>query len=144
MVVLTKLGSSTQQLRRRGQAMCIEHSLPARIMGEIPARHSAKTYQPALETAVPRIHVLDVDGAACPHTGLDIHGLVRDAGVRTETPVRCGGIADQQRIRCQDRQQAGGQLRCRHLSASRVKVEGLPAAVARHQQAVVLAMEARS
>jgi len=70
--------------------MRVEHAMPSRIVGKIPARDTAKAGKPDLESAVPGIHVPDMDGAtraeACP----DVHGLVRDACFRAKATVRRG------------------------------------------------------
>ena len=140
--MLTELDRSRQQVRRRSQATCVEHLLPARIIREIPAGDAAETHEPALEAAVPGVHVLYMDGAARADACPNVHCLVRNAGVSAKTPVRGRAIADQQNVRRQNRQQASRQLRGGHLTAAGMKVEGLPAAVTRDEQAVVLPMDA--
>ena len=122
--------------------MCVENTLPAGVIRQIPAGDTTKTHEPAFKTAVPGINILNVDGATRADACLNIDSLVRNAGVGAKAPVRCRAIADQQDIGGQDRQQTSRQLRRPHLTAAGVKIESLPAAVAGDEQAVVLAMDA--
>ncbi len=67
-----------------------------------------------------------------------IDGLVADPRFLGKGAIGGMAVGDQQNVLVDEAWQAGMQLRCRQRSFSRDEIEGLPRAVARHQDADLL------
>jgi len=102
-----------------------------------------KAGQPLPKTPVVGVDVLHVDGAsgAGPDTlsGAEIDGLVRDAMGTREGWIGAVGIGDQQHLWIELRQQMPGQVHRLERPAACDGIDGLSAAVARHQDAIEFA-----
>ena len=90
---------------------------------------------------MPGIDVLDVNRAPRPHAGPDVDCLMGDAGFYREVAIHPGAVADEQHVGRQYRPQELAQLRRGDGTASRMKVQRLTAAIARDEQAIVLAAD---
>ena len=75
--------------------------------------------------------------AARPLPGFYVHRFVRDAGLGRKMPIDDRAVTDQETVAGQHRRQAFVQLRHRHLTPSRVKIQRLAIAVARDEQTIV-------
>ncbi|KFC68353.1 hypothetical protein FG94_02831 [Massilia sp. LC238] len=77
--------------------------------------------------------------AAYPYARTQVHRLVRNAMLAGETAIRRMGVADQEHLPVEPGQQVALQLRRRQGATADHGIDGLAAAVARDQNAVVLA-----
>ena len=138
---------AAQQLFDRSDPAAIERPEPAEVIGQVARRDAMETGQPLLEPPMVGVHVLDVNGAvdgrAHPFACLKIDCLVRDFMIAGEGPVGGIGVGDQQRLRRQLRQKVLDELGCFQGAAAGDGIDGMPAAVARDQDAIEMARNAR-
>ena len=120
----------------------VQGAEPAQVIVQIAGGDVVKAPEPLLESTVICIGVLDMDGALEAHTRAQGDGLVREVRVLRKAIGRIS-IAPQQCVFGQYGLQCAGQLGFCHLSASRDPVQGLPGTIARHQNAHLLAGQAR-